>query len=305
MLQQRLLTLDRLGWSLLVAYPLVAAELAVHCDLLGWRIGDLRIQQRSTVFKAIIPTSVNPHSEARLVKARQQLDEAEAVALAKGLAAGVEYVKIGRGILWMSTDMGRARRAVEGAIEGFERLGAGESSDAMMMRFLFMIMLMESGDHQDALTLIDRDLDRFREHIAVQGMMRGVKTAILTFRGRTDEAEATLAPLAQRLEGEPTSGLTCMLVLTGVRILLAQGRFEAVFAQCDALEETLHNTGILDSIFTRTLMSFTRLEAALGLDRPAGRHDEAAIQNRRRRQERCDQVAARHDLSRSGSDRTR
>jgi hypothetical protein len=247
-----------------------AAEAALRSELLGRRVDDERVRLRSLASGAAVPVFLGRCSLDQLEQAHRRLDAADALIRAHDIPLGRELVQLSRSLLWMATNMARARATCEAALEGFARHGMAESFDGDVARAYYLFILSWKGDDDDALSAIERWLGGRRPNFITEAIFLGEQVVLLARRGRCAEAREVLGRLDAHLGGLPVSRLGLFSVRGHASVFLAEGRFAQVLALRSAAKPMERASGAVALGLHRSLALELELEAALGVLREQG-----------------------------------
>jgi hypothetical protein len=265
-------------------WPLHAAEAALRAELLGRRIDDKRVLQRSLAFGASVPVFLGRCTPAQIERAHLRLDLADELARTHDLPLGREVVQLNRSVLWMATNAERARRTCEVALAGFAQRGMSDSFDGDVARTFYFLLLHWKGDDDDALAATARELALPHPRFINVAYALIVSCTILGRRGLSAEARDALARLRAHLTGTPASRFDLFCVALNTNILLAEGRFAEALADADRVEREGRASGAWTVGIDRSFWLEITLEASLGLLRRSrgdgGRQGWAAERDR-------------------------
>ena len=248
-------------------WPLPAAEAALRAELLGRRIDDKRVLHRSLAFGAAVPVLLGRCSPAQIERSHARLDAAEGLARAHDLPLGRELVQLNRSLLWLATDVARARRTCETALEGLTRRGMSASFEADLARSYYTLVLLCAGDEEGLLAATTRELALDHGQFVNIALAYMTRSAVLVRRGLLDEARHALARLRAHVAGRPPSRETFGVSCVECRVLVAEGRFAEALDQPDPGTDTIPALAVgLD----RSFLLEGKLEAAVGLLRGPG-----------------------------------
>ncbi|APR83573.1 serine/threonine protein kinase [Minicystis rosea] len=262
--------LDLLVRAFQPIWPWPAAEAALRAELLGRRIDDQRVLQRSLAFGASVPLLLGRCSPAQIERAHRRLDEAEALAQAHDLVLGREVVQINRSLLWLATNLSRARQTIETALAGFARRGMSDSFDGHVARIFHLLVLYCKGDDDEAFAVIDHELGVALPNFINLALALTTQTRLLARRGRLIEARAALERLETQCAGAPASRLQFILACARANVLVAEGRFADALAESEPEERAARASGGWAVGMDRSLWIMVQLEAALGVLRTRG-----------------------------------
>ncbi|MBL9107370.1 MAG: protein kinase [Myxococcales bacterium] len=269
--QQRLAAEVRFLDTLVLAFqPLwiwPAAEAALRSELLGRRLADPRVRLRSLAAGAAVPLFLGRCSPAELARAHHRLDAADALVRAHDVRLGRELVQLGRSLVWMATDMTRARSTCEAALAGFTRRGMIDSFEGDVARAYHLYILVLKGDEADALATIDRELSVPRPNFISVAVLLGEQVVLLARRGRLAEAREAQRRLDEHLAGIPASRLSTLALRGRANILLAEGRFAEVLELVRGSGSGWWTMGTSVIGLPRSLALDLVLSAAIGVDR--------------------------------------
>jgi eukaryotic-like serine/threonine-protein kinase len=255
--------LDHLVRAFQPLWPLHAAEAGLRAQLVARQIDDQRIVQRSLAFGAAAPLFLGRCTPPMLNEAHRRLDLAEALAVKHDLPLGRELVQMNRAVVWLPTDMGRARRASESALAGIAKLGMSNSFDGYVARAYHLHVLMLRGDEDEALAATDFELDSGHENVINRSIALACRVRILARRGSVEEAEAALAMLTEVIKHKPLSRPHFSLVRTRAATLVAAGRYQEALAIWIAGDELAKETAARFIALDRSLWLEAQLEAAI------------------------------------------
>jgi hypothetical protein len=247
-----------------------AAEAALRSELLGRRVEDRRVRLRSLASGAAVPVFLGRCSPDQLERAHRRLDAADALVRAHDIAPGRELVQLSRSLLWMATNMARARATCEAALEGFARRGLTDSLDGEVARAYYLYILSFKGDDDDALGAIERELGAPRPNSITVAIFLGEQVVVLARRGRCAEAREALGRLDAHLAGQPASRLDLLSVRGLAAVLFAEGRFAEVLALRATARPLERASGVAAFGLHRSVVLELELEAALGVLRQHG-----------------------------------
>jgi hypothetical protein len=271
--------LDLLVRAFQPLWPWPAAEAALRAELLGRRLDDQRVLQRSLAFGAVVPIIIGRSSPAQLERAHRQLDAAEALARAHDLPLGRELAQLNRSLVWLATNVERARRTCEAALAGFARRGMLHSFDGDIARTFYQIILYIKGDEDDALVETARELDLGHPNSINVAITLTMRIALLCHRGDLDAGRAAAARLAAHLAGAPTSRLDFLCETARRYVLICEGRFADALVGTEDVERAARASGGWVGGIDRAFWLLARSEATIGLvrrgERPARRLAEA------------------------------
>jgi hypothetical protein len=251
-------------------WPEPAAEAALRGELLGRRIDDKRVLQRSIASGAAVPVLLGPCSPAELEQAHARLDAADELARSHDLPLGRELVQLNRSLLWLATNTTRARRSCETALEGFTRRGMLASFDGDVARIYYLYILVAKGDDDDALAAIERELSAVTPNFVNVGIAHAEKVCLLSRRGLREEARAAHARHKAHFSGTPITRIGFACQWAGASVLVAEGRFAEVLAGWEERERVARASGAWALGFDRSMWLEIELEAALGVLRQKG-----------------------------------
>ena len=262
--------LDLLVRGFAMVWPWIGAEAAMRRDLLGRRIADKVVLQRSLAYGAAIPVTLGRCSPAQIARSHKQLDEAEALAREHDLPLGLEIVRTNRAAVWLATNLARARDTAEAAVAGFTRRGLADSFDGIIAADTYMLILYFQGDDDHGLATLERYLDSSRGGETGMSLVRAsitrtILAGILARRGQPGEARAALESLRTRLADVPPSRLHFGLANADRAVLVAEGRFAEALSSGARDEQLAKQSGAWVIGFDRSLYVYVLLEASLGL----------------------------------------
>lgn len=247
-----------------------AAEAALRSALLGRRLADPRVRLRSIAAGGAVTVFLGRCSAAELERSHRRLDVADALARAHDVPLGRELVQLGRSMLWLATNMTRARATCEAALAGFARRGMTDSFEGDVARAYYLLILSFKGDEDEALAVIDRELAVPRPNFISVAVFLGEKAVLLARRGRLAEAREVLRRLDVLLAHVPASRITSLAARGHASVLLAEGRFAEVLALARRAEPEPWKTGAAVLGLTPSLTLEIVLDAALGVLRQQG-----------------------------------
>jgi len=247
-----------------------AAEAALRSELLGRRVEDKRVRLRSLASGAAAPVFLGRCSPDQLERAHRRLDAADALVRAHDIPAGRELVQLSRSLLWMATNMTRARATCEAALEGLARRGLHDSFDGDVARAYYVYILSFKGDDDDALGTIERALGVAGLSFISIAILLGEKVVLLARRQRCAEAREALGRLDAHLARMPVSRLGMLSARGRGSVLLAEGRFAEVLAVRAAYAHVERASGAAALGIQKSLGLELELEATLGILRRQG-----------------------------------
>lgn len=263
----RLLTLSMR--MLAPLWPQTATEASLRGKIMSMRAGDEPALQRllaGRVLGLILQGRPTPHA---LQRARLDLDASEALATRHRVAAGLAVVMVHRALHALPTDLGRARRIIDDALEAIERQGMQASYDGVIARALRIMILFRQGDQAAALKAID-----FEVH--AQGNLLNIPICLMfqvlihAQRGELPEATRTLEALEACFVPIPLCGLTSRLQIARVTVNVAAGRFAEAVALLRESEASWTEPGVAPRGDFHGMWATAALEALLGAMRQAG-----------------------------------
>jgi len=247
-----------------------AAEAALRSELLGRRVEDQRVRLRSLVSGAAVPVFLGRCSPDQLERAHRRLDAADALVRAHDIPMGRELVQLSRSLLWMATNMTRARATCEAALEGLARRGLHDSFDGDVARAYYVYILSFKGDDAAALGTIDRALGGVGLSLISIAILLGEQIVLLARQQRCAEAREALGRLDAHLARLPVSRLGMLSARGLASVLLAEGRFEQVLAVRAAYAHVERASGAAALGIQKSLGLELELEATLGILRRQG-----------------------------------
>ncbi len=241
-----------------------AAESALRAQLLGRRIDDYRVLQRSLAFGAAAPVLLGHCTPEQLERAHRRLDAADELARVHQLPMGRELVQLNRGLLWMATSHERARKTCERALEGFKKRGLLDSFDGDLARTYYLMILVAKGDAADALATIEQELARPHENHVCRTIALALRANVLSWSGDLAGGWAAVERVEAALGRIPTSRLTLSFATVRAQLLVVEGRFDEVLASAPDVRRDAESSGAWALAFDRAYWLEQELEAALG-----------------------------------------
>lgn len=264
-LQAQIHFLELMFWMNLPVWRLPASEAALRCGLLARTLDDKRLIQRSLASAAAVPAILMKGSPRQLERARRDLDRAEQLARTHSIPFGEESVQVNRALLWMASDMERARESVATALESCTRQGASETLDGILARTLYPLILGLKGDDEEALAFIEQDLRREAPNLIHEIEMLVIQAFGFIRTHQVDKALVTAERLTARLEGQPQSQFNFSHLVVEGRIQLALGKPDAVLALSEANAALQRGADVLQPGLVLTLWRDVLLEAELAV----------------------------------------
>ena len=250
-----------------IVLPLVAAEAALRCALLGRRAGDHDARVNALAFSAAAPASQRRCSPAELARAGQKLDAAEAIARGHAVPLGREIVQLNRAMVWLPTDPTRARKASESALAGLARLGMVDSYEGNRARGQHLFVLYCAGDHDELLAAAEREIATRDNNLMTVAVAYLGQTRVWAARGDLDRAAGAVRALQARVPEQPVTALQLLGCHAEVALRVAEGRFADALALAAPGERAARLSGAWPVGLLRTSWIDVLLEAAIGLAR--------------------------------------
>src|SRR6185437_10453108 len=241
-------------------WPAPAAEAGLRAEICGRRIDDKQVLVRSLAGSALVPVWLGRASRDQIDRAHENLDAADELARAHDVPFGREIVQMNRSIIWIGTDMTRARRTCEAALEGFARRGMADAYDGVVARMYYLYILGLKGDYDDAFAAVDRELAVERPNFINVGLSLDHKVMMLSRHGRCAEAREAYDRLVEHVASLPVSRFDVVRERSKATVLLAEGR-----AQEAPWERAAKASGAWGVGLDRTLWLEVGLEASLSL----------------------------------------
>jgi hypothetical protein len=271
---------DRMVQAYQPGFPWVAAEAALRCELLGRALDDQATLQRALAFSAAVPVVLERCSAEQLERAHRQLDRADALATAHNLPLGHPVVLMNRGLVWLATNMQRARDCVEAALEGFRRLGMADSYDGKVASSYLMLVLFFKGDEADAERHAVRSAGAPNAKFVMVSLCRTLLVARYARTGRMDAARRELADLQRLHRDLPRCRQHFAQATAELLVAVQDGQSEDALLRRSAVEAEARSNGAWNVGMDRSVWSELLLEAWLDVQRrrgtlPARMHSEA------------------------------
>ena len=264
----RLAFLDTMVRAVAPHWPLYAAEAGLRTELLAEELADHTVLQRAAAFQALVPVFLTRPTARRIRSARASLDTAEMIAREHGIPGGDALVTMGRGIAWMPTDLGRARDAVERALEMFEAQGLLDYHDALACHTVYWFILFFRGDWNELLEELGRKRTNQLDGCVPQFHMAYLHSRLYAAMGEYERSAHSAAKIDETMRR--TRSIT--LLTSGAATTASYAHFAAgAFTEAlDAAQRALDvgkKVGALHSLMVRCMALEPYLDAALGLAR--------------------------------------
>jgi len=256
--RERLRFLNLMVRSVSPVWPDLTIESAMRAQLAGHRMDDKHFIQRSLTMTAPLAILWFTPTPRRVEMAARDLDEGERLAIAHQLPLGVELVRANRGLLWITTDLGRARRSIEAALRGMEQHGMSNSPDAAAVRGMYALVLTQLFEREalSAVTTHERAAPYPNVYnLALFGLMESLAHA---WAGDMDRCDATHRDLQRLLDGAPICQLSTFLSNARMLNHLVHRRYLDALADKARIDH-LHRTQLL-LVFNQTRLLGDELE---------------------------------------------
>lgn len=186
--------------SLQALLPMVSAECALRCELLGRESNDARTLQRSLAFSAVVPLILDQGTSEKIAKAHAELDRAEQWAVDESIPLGRQVVLMNRGLVWLCSDWDRAKQSCALAMKELSERGLIDSFEGRLACGYYLLILYFRGDYEEVITFGEQMLQLEDKVLPLQTVARLMSSRVQSRWGRAEQglatAQAHLASLA-------------------------------------------------------------------------------------------------------------